>query len=88
MKKLKLPTTDSVRELAAFWDGHDVTDFEDDLEDVNDPVFVRDPRDPAAGAVRVPLDAREAEAVERMAQAKGVSREQLVRAWVLQKIAR
>ncbi|HBI46571.1 MAG TPA: hypothetical protein DDY78_27510, partial [Planctomycetales bacterium] len=31
---------------------------------------------------------REVEAVEQMAQAKGVSREELIRAWVLQKLAR
>ena len=87
MKKLELPTTDSVRELAAFWDAHDLTDFEDQLEDVAEPVFVRDARD-ADGAISVPLEPREAEAVEQMAQANGISREQLVRAWVLQKIAR
>ena len=88
MNKPELPKTDSVRELAAFWDAHDVTDFDDALEDVADPVFVREPHDATAGAINVPLDSREAEAVAQMARAKGVSREQLVRAWVLQRIAR
>lgn len=87
MKKLELPTTDSVRELAAFWDAHDLADFENQLEDMAEPVFVRDPRD-ADGAISVPLEPREAKAVEQMAQARGVSSEQLVRAWILQKIAR
>ena len=82
MKKSKLPKTDSIRELAEFWDTHDLTDFEDGLEVVAEPVFV------SGIAIKVPLESREAEAVEQMAQAKGISREDLVRAWVLQKIAR
>ena len=68
--------------LAAFWDTHDSTDFEYELEEVAKPVFVR------GTAIEVPLESREVEAVERMARAKGVSREELLRAWVLQKLAR
>ena len=37
----KLPTTDSIEELALFWDTHNLTDFEDELEEVTEPVFVR-----------------------------------------------
>jgi hypothetical protein len=82
MKNSKLPRTDSIKKLAGFWDGHDLTEFEDELEEVTEPVFVR------GTAIKVPLEPREVEAVEQMAQAKGVSREELVRAWVRQKIAR
>jgi hypothetical protein len=82
MKKSRLPKTDSIKKLAEFWDSHDLTDFQDELEEVAEPVFVR------RTAIKVPLEAHEAEAVERMAQAKGVSPEELVRAWVLQKVAR
>ena len=80
--KSRLPTTDSIKKLAAFWDSHDLTDFEDELEEVAEPVFVR------PTAIRVPLDAQQIEAVEQLAQAKGVSREQLLREWVLQKVTR
>ena len=82
MKKSKLPKTDSIEKLAEFWDTHDLTDFEAELEEVAEPVFV------CGTAIKVPLESREVEAVEQMAQAKGVSREELIRAWVLQKIAR
>jgi hypothetical protein len=82
MKKPKLPRTDSIKKLAEFWDSHDLTDFEDELEEVAEPVFVR------RTAIKVPLEAHEVEAVERMARAKGVSREELVRAWVVQKVGR
>lgn len=54
MKGIELPKTDSIRELAAFWDAHDVTDFEGALEDVAGPVFVR--AAPTASAIRVPLE--------------------------------
>jgi hypothetical protein len=49
---MKIPDTDSIRELAEFWDTHDVTDFDDQLEEVAEPVFVRP-------AVTVPLSADE-----------------------------
>ena len=85
MKKTKLPKTDSIQKLAEFWDKHDVTDFERELAEIDEPVFVR-----GAGtrAMKVPLAAPEVAAVERMARAKGVSGEQLVRGWVLEKLGR
>ena len=82
MKKSKMPRTDSIQELAEFWDTHDLADYEADLVEVDKPVFVR------RTAIKVPLEMKEAEAVEQMAQAQGVSREELVRTWVLQKLAR
>jgi hypothetical protein len=81
MKKSKLPKTDSIQELAEFWDTHDLTNFEDDLEEIAEPVFVR------GNAIKVHLESPEAEAVQQLAQAKGVSREELIYAWVLEKLA-
>ena len=82
MKKSRLPKTDSIRKLAEFWDRHDVTEFEEELEEVTEPIFAR------GTAIQVPLEPPELEAVERLARAEGVSREELVRAWVRQKLAR
>jgi hypothetical protein len=82
MKKSKLPKTDSIQKLAEFWDTHDLTDFGDELQEVAEPVFVR------GSAIKVLLESRDIAAVERLARSKGVSPEQLVRAWVLQRIAR
>jgi hypothetical protein len=53
MKKSKLPKTDSIQELAEFWDTHDLTDFEEELEEVVEPVFVR------GTAIRVSLESRQ-----------------------------
>lgn len=41
MSKTKIPQTDSIDELARFWDTHDLTDFEDELEEVQETVFQR-----------------------------------------------
>ena len=82
MKKSKLPKIDSIEKLAEFWDTHDLTDFEDQLEEVTEPVFMR------GGAIKVHLNSREAKVVHEIAQAKGVSPEGLIRAWVLQQLSR
>ena len=80
MKKSKIPKPDSIEALAEFWDTHDLTDFEDELQEVAEPVFVR------GATIKVPLESGEVEQVERMAQARGVSREELIRAWVRKKL--
>jgi hypothetical protein len=41
MKTQNIPQIDSIEELAKFWDTHDLTDFEDQLEEVTEPVFER-----------------------------------------------
>jgi CopG antitoxin of type II toxin-antitoxin system len=77
-----LPKTDSVEELARFWDTHDLTDFEDELEEVAEPVFVRET------PIQIHLQPNDAKTVQQIAQAKGVSQEEVVREWVLEKLAR
>jgi hypothetical protein len=42
MSPQKIPPTNSVQELAQFWDTHDLTDLEDPLEEVIEPVFERE----------------------------------------------
>jgi CopG antitoxin of type II toxin-antitoxin system len=81
IKKSRIPQSDSIQELAEFWDTHDSTDFEDELEEVTEPVFVR------RGPIQVHLGSDEAQAVEQIARAEGVSPEEVVRAWVLQELA-
>jgi len=82
MKKPKIPQADSIQDLAEFWDTHDLTDFEEELDDVAEPAFQR------GNAIKLHLQPREANALQQMAQAKGVSQEQLIRSWVLQKLVR
>jgi hypothetical protein len=82
MSKPKIPSTDSVEEFARFWDTHDATDFEDEVEEVTEPVFVRKP----GTVVTFRLEPKEAEAMEKIAKAKGVEEATLLREWVLEKI--
>src|SRR5262249_48674622 len=64
MKARKIPSTDSIEELARFWDRHDLTDFEDQLEEVTAPVFTR--RSTTAAMVR--LRPHEAKEINRVAK--------------------
>jgi len=64
MKKDKIPQTDSIHELAKFWDTHDLADYEEQLEEIAEPVFEREQ------VVRVQLPSKEAEAVENLAKSK------------------
>jgi predicted DNA binding CopG/RHH family protein len=80
MKTQRLPQTDSIQELAQFWDTHDLTDFEDELEEVAEPAF-----EPAT-VIPLNLESDEAEAVRRIAEAKGIPDAELIRGWVREKI--
>ena len=80
MKTQRLPQTDSIQELAQFWDTCDLTDFEDELEEVTEPVF-----EPST-VIPLNLESDEAEAVRRMAEAKGIADAELIRGWVREKI--
>lgn len=37
----RTPNIDSIEEFATFWDTHDLMDFEDELEEVEETVFDR-----------------------------------------------
>ena len=80
MNSQNLPQTDSVQELAKFWDTHDLTEFEGELEEVTEPVFGRETR------ISVHLDSTAAKAVNEAASSKGVPDSELIRQWVLERI--
>jgi hypothetical protein len=80
MNSQRLPQTDSIQELASFWDTHDVTEFEDELEVVEERVFERDTE------IKVQLDTGDATAVRAMAKSRGVGESELIRQWVFEKI--
>ena len=74
-----IPQTDSIQELAEFWDTHDLEDFADELEEVTEPVFER------GTVVTINRSQEEAEAVNRIARAKGIDSAALIREWVEEK---
>jgi predicted DNA binding CopG/RHH family protein len=82
MKGQRLPDTDSIQELARFWDTHDLTDFEPDLEEVGEPVFVRS----KGASLSVELPRREIQRVKQMAKSKGVKEATMLREWILERL--
>jgi hypothetical protein len=76
----KIPQTDSIQELAKFWDAHDLTEFEPELEEVAGPVFERETE------VRIQLPSKEAETIQGIAKTQGIDVEALIREWVLERV--
>ena len=76
----KIPQTDSIREMADFWDTHDLTDFENELDEVTEPVFEREK------VVQIHLPPQDAETVESMARSQGLNPADLIRTWIIEKV--
>lgn len=81
MKTTRLPGTDSIEELARFWDTHDLTDFEDQLEEIAEPVFRYGQK-----GITVPLAPEEIEAAERVARSQGSDLSGLLHDWIVEKL--
>ena len=78
----KIPQTDSVAELARFWDTHDLTEFNEELEEVKAPVFERGTKN----VLRVTLPPEDAAALHRAAESRGVEDTELVREWLSERL--
>jgi predicted DNA binding CopG/RHH family protein len=76
----KLPETDSIEELAKFWDSHDLTDFEEQLEEVDDEVFCKN------NVIQIEFGPEEMDAIKKIAEEKGIDSPDLIREWVKEKI--
>ena len=76
-----LPKTDSIHELVSFWQTHDLTDFDDQLDEVTEPVFTKDET-----VLHVPLTDEQARALESLAQSRGMGAPSLIQEWVQQHI--
>ena len=64
MKHKMLPKTDSIEELAKFWETHDLADFEEDLEEADEVVFVR----PTGTSPTIDLQPIDAQRLKRIAR--------------------
>lgn len=76
----RIPATDSIQELAAFWQLHDITDFEDELEEAAEPVFQR------KHVVGVPLTEAEHQAIHEAAVDRGLDEAALIHEWVKERL--
>ena len=80
MSTKKMPQTDSIQELARFWETHDLMDFEDELEEVTQPVFSQEM------LVKIRLPQKEFETIKEIAKSRGVAYTTLIRQWVSEKV--
>lgn len=81
LKSPRPPQTDSIQELARFWDSHDLTGFEDELEEVSGTFFEREAR------ITIHLPKSEADTVRELAKSRGIGEEELIHQWVTERIA-
>ena len=82
IRRQRLPNTDSIEELAKFWDTHDLTDFEEDLQEVGEPVFVR-----AKGtSLSIDLKPPAAQHLRKIARSKGMKETTVLRQWILERL--
>lgn len=68
-----IPNTDSIEELARFWDTHSLADYEDEIDEVVEVTF------------ELPRNA--ALSLHKLAQSKEIRERDLVREWVLEKLS-
>ena len=80
MKRTNIPQTDSIQELAHFWDTHDLMDFENELEEVGESVFERQI------VISVRLEPEASELVKELAQSRGISDVELIQEWIAERI--
>ena len=80
MTENELPKTDSIKELASFWDEHDITDFENSLEEVKGRLFNK------GREINIQLKQEEFESVEKLARQNGLEKDVLIRKWIIEKL--
>jgi hypothetical protein len=76
-----LPTTDSVSELAVFWQVNDLTDFEDELVEISEPVFQR------TEDISIRLASEDISALRRRARREHISEADLISRWVHERLS-
>ena len=74
----------SIQELAAFWDTHDLTEFEGELEEVTEPVFVK----AKAASLSIHLKPAEVQRLKKIAHSKGVKESTVARRWIVERLQR
>ena len=77
-----IPKTDSIAELARFWDTHDLTDFEDQMEEVSESIFEQN----TETEIAFHLQSREIETLKHIVKSRGLTHDVLIREWVREKL--
>ena len=78
----KIPKFKSDQEAAEFWDIHSLTDFEDELELVDEKVFVK----PEKQIVSIRMERKQVELLKKIAAKMGIGYSPLIRLWILERL--
>ena len=76
----QIPQTDSIQQLAQFWDTHDLADFWDQTESVDFEVDIQ------SEATYYALDRRLSQMLAEVAEERGVSSGTLLNIWIQEKL--
>lgn len=85
-KKFKFPDFNKMtyKEEAEWWDNHDLTEFWDELEDVDIVVELDKPRTESL-VLRIQKDIKQK--LEKVARSKGLNVSTLARMWLMEKLS-
>lgn len=82
-RRTGIPSFNSVEEEATFWETHDLTELEDDLELVRDVQFVKGK---LGRGITVRLDEETLDAIAKRALQEGIGASTLARIWILDRL--
>jgi hypothetical protein len=80
--KMKIPEFKTIDEMARFWDSHDITEFEDQLIEVKEPIFEKMKN----RIISFKLDSKQYEKLKKIADQKKLNTISLVSQWVTKQI--
>lgn len=80
----RIPRFKNVEEAAAWFDTHDTAEYEDEFEEVKEPIQFVVQRAPANKALTVRVDERTLAEVIKQAAEQGIGPSTLVRMWILE----
>ncbi|RZB34821.1 MAG: hypothetical protein SRB1_00589 [Desulfobacteraceae bacterium Eth-SRB1] len=81
-KQIGIPEFKTLEEMAKFWDNHDLTDFENEMEEVKEPIF----KLVSGKVISVMLKPKEYNELKKIADQKKLNTATLVNRWVTKHI--
>ncbi len=81
-KEMKIPKFKNLEEMAKFWDNHDITDFENQLIEVKEPIFEK----MESRIISLMLGSDQYDKLKKIADQKKLNTISLVNEWVTKQI--
>ncbi|HUT69481.1 MAG TPA: CopG family antitoxin [Desulfatiglandales bacterium] len=81
-KGMKIPEFKTIEEMARFWNTHDITDFENHLIEVKEPLF----ENMESRIILLMLDSEQYDKLKKIADQKKLNTISLVNEWVTKQI--